>query len=125
MSVTRTLFFALGGNGRLVHRLRTGVGRLRRCCAKPTTAEARRAPGCGSIECRLPLSGPALLVLILTRRIHGGSNGRVESRAGSSLRSLGIVVALGIGFGLVMPRLKSIAAALPDGAMAALPADAC
>ncbi len=76
----------------------------------------------GTYRISLPLSGPALLVLILSGGYLAGVSG--ASKEGWVLASiLGIVVALGIGFGLVMPRMKGIKAALPEGD-AALSADA-
>jgi hypothetical protein len=70
----------------------------------------------------LPISGPALLLLIL-------SGGYLASQTGAmkqgwiSASLVGIVVALAIGFGLILPRVKAIRAALPEG-NATLPSDA-
>jgi hypothetical protein len=67
----------------------------------------------------LPISGPGLLLLIL-------SGGYLASLAGSmrqgwmSASLLAIVLALVIGFALLLPRMKKIRAALPEG-LAALP----
>ncbi len=53
------------------------------------------------------MSGPALLVLIFSGGYLGGITG--ASKEGWVLASvLGIIVALGIGFALVMPRMKRI-----------------
>jgi Predicted integral membrane protein (DUF2269) len=87
---------------------------------KAETANAART-WLGTYRVSLPLSGPALLVLILTGGYMAGVTG--ASKEGWILASiLGIVVALGIGFGMLMPRMKSIKAGLPDGD-AALSAD--
>jgi len=62
----------------------------------------------------LPISGPGLLLLI-------GTGGYMAARSGVSssgwvIATLGaIVVALAIGFGLVLPRVKAIRTALPEG----------
>jgi len=61
----------------------------------------------------LPISGPGLLILIL-------SGGYLASVTGSMKQGwieaalLGIAFALGIGFVLVMPRMKALRAALPE-----------
>jgi len=61
----------------------------------------------------LPISGPGLLILIL-------SGGYMASITGSmkqgwiSASLLAIVVALGIGFVFILPRLRTLRAALPD-----------
>jgi hypothetical protein len=62
----------------------------------------------------LPVSGPGLLLLILT----GGYMAGVTqlSAAGWVIGAwIGIAVALVIGFGILLPRLKKIRAVLPDG----------
>lgn len=70
----------------------------------------------------LPISGPALLLLIV-------SGGYLASLSGAMKQGwipasfIGIVVALGIGFGLILPRVTKIRAALPEGS-APLPNDA-
>jgi hypothetical protein len=69
----------------------------------------------------LPLSGPGLLLLIFT----GGylaSLGLGMKPAWISATFLGIVIALGIGFGLILPRIKAIRGSLPEGP-AALPGE--
>ena len=87
----------------------TGTAFLR----KATTAQAARS-GLGTYRVSLPMSGPALLVLIFSGGYLGGITG--ASKEGWVLASvLGIIVALGIGFALVMPRMKRIKAALPAG----------
>jgi len=61
----------------------------------------------------LPISGPGLLILIL-------SGGYMASITGSmkqgwiSASLLAIVLALGIGFVFILPRLRTLRAALPD-----------
>jgi Predicted integral membrane protein (DUF2269) len=87
----------------------TGTAFLR----KATTAQAARS-GLSTYRVSLPMSGPALLVLILSGGFLAGVTG--ASKEGWILGSvLGIVVALFLGFGLVMPRMKRIRAALPAG----------
>jgi hypothetical protein len=71
----------------------------------------------------LPVSGPALLLLILTggylaSKMEGGMK---QPWISASL--VGIVVALGIGFFLILPRVRAIRAVLPE-ATAPLPAAA-
>ncbi len=91
--------------------------RLRRA----TTGNAARI-WLGTYRVSLPLTGPSLLVLILTGGYMAGVTGM--SKLGWVVASvLGIAIALAIGFALVMPRMKSIAAALPEGD-AALSTDA-
>lgn len=68
----------------------------------------------------LPISGPGLLILILS----GGylaalSGGMKQGWISASL--LAIVFALGIGFVLILPRVRAIRSALPEG-NGALPA---
>lgn len=93
-----------------------GTARLR---AATTTNAART--WLGTYRLSLPLSGPALLVLILTGGYMAGVTG--ASKEGWILASFaGIVIALVIGFAMVMPRMKRIKAALPEGD-AALSAD--
>ncbi len=80
---------------------------------KATTAQAVRQ-WLGAYRISLPLSGPALLLLILTGGYMAGISG--ISKAGWILATaVGIIIALGIGFGLLMPRMKAIKAALPAG----------
>jgi hypothetical protein len=65
----------------------------------------------------LPVSGPGLLLLILT----GGYLAGVEhlGSAGWVLGAwIGIAVALLVGFGLLLPRIKKLRAALPEGSAA-------
>jgi hypothetical protein len=70
----------------------------------------------------LPISGPGLLLLIL-------SGGYLASQAGGMKQGwiiaswIGILIALIIGFGLILPRVKGIRGALPEG-NAPLPSEA-
>jgi|SRR5580704_5936087 hypothetical protein len=70
----------------------------------------------------LPISGPALLLLIV-------SGGYLASLSGAMKQGwipasfVGILVALAIGFGLILPRITKIRAALPEGG-GPLPSDA-
>jgi hypothetical protein len=70
----------------------------------------------------LPISGPALLLLIV-------SGGYLASQSGAMKQGwipasfVGIAVALAIGFGLILPRITKIRAALPEGSVA-LPSEA-
>jgi len=62
----------------------------------------------------MPISGPGLLILIL-------SGGYLASRTGAMRQGwisgalLGIVFALGIGFVFVLPRIRTMRAAIPEG----------
>ena len=62
----------------------------------------------------LPISGPGLLILIL-------SGGYLASVTGSMKQGwieaalIGIAFALGVGFSLILPRMKALRAALPEG----------
>jgi hypothetical protein len=70
----------------------------------------------------LPISGPALLLLIL-------SGGYLASLTDAMKQGwipasfIGIFIALAIGFGLILPRVKAIRGVLPEGS-APLPSDA-
>ena len=70
----------------------------------------------------LPVSGPGLLVLILSGAYLAQVSGAMKN-GWMSASMLAIVLALGIGFTLILPRVKAIRAALPEGS-AALPAKA-
>jgi hypothetical protein len=70
----------------------------------------------------LPVSGPGLLVLILTGAYLAEVSGAMKN-GWMSASMLAIVLALGIGFTLILPRVKAIRAALPEGTTA-LPANA-
>ena len=62
----------------------------------------------------LPLSGPSLVVLIVSGGYMAGVTG--ASKEGWIIASiLGIMVALVMGFGLVMPRMRAMRNTLPEG----------
>jgi hypothetical protein len=63
----------------------------------------------------LPVSGPGLLVLIISGGYMAALTGAMK-QGWISASLLAIVFALGIGFVLILPRVKRIRAALPDGA---------
>lgn len=77
-----------------------------------TSDQARFALGLYRLS--MPLSGPGLLILIL-------SGGYLASLTGGMRQGwisgalLGIVLALGIGFVFVLPRIRTIRAAIPEG----------
>lgn len=62
----------------------------------------------------LPVSGPGLLLLIISGGYMAALTGAMK-QGWISASLLAIVVALGIGFVLVLPRIKRIRAALPEG----------
>ena len=70
----------------------------------------------------LPVSGPGLLVLILSGGYLAQVTGAMKN-GWMSASLLAIVIALLIGFVLILPRMKAIRAALPEGS-ATLPANA-
>ena len=70
----------------------------------------------------LPVSGPGLLVLILSGAYLAQVSGAMKN-GWMSASMLAIVLALGIGLTLILPRVKAIRASLPEGS-AALPANA-
>ncbi len=80
---------------------------------RSTTADAARS-WLRIYKLSLPISGPGLLILII-------SGGYMASLTGSmkqgwiSASLLAIVFALGIGFVFILPRIKRIRAALPEG----------
>jgi predicted integral membrane protein DUF2269 len=65
----------------------------------------------------LPVSGPGLLILILSGGYMASLTGAMKN-GWISASLLAILVALGIGFVLVLPRVKRIRAALPEGNVA-------
>jgi hypothetical protein len=79
-----------------------------------TSDQARNALGIYKLS--MPISGPGLLVLII-------SGGYLASVTGSMKQGwisgalLGIVFALGIGFVFVLPRVRAIRASLPDASL--------
>jgi hypothetical protein len=62
----------------------------------------------------LPISGPGLLILILSGGYLASLTGGMK-QGWISASLLGIVLALVIGFVLILPRMKKIRAALPEG----------
>jgi hypothetical protein len=70
----------------------------------------------------LPVSGPGLLVLILSGAYLAQVSGAMKN-GWMSVSMLVIALALIIGFVFILPRVKAIRAALPEGS-AALPANA-
>jgi Predicted integral membrane protein (DUF2269) len=70
----------------------------------------------------LPVSGPGLLVLILSGGYLAQVTGAMKN-GWMSASLLTIVVALAIGFMFILPRVKAIRSALPEGS-AGLPASA-
>ena len=62
----------------------------------------------------LPISGPGLLVLILSGGYLASVTGGMK-QGWISAALIGIVFALGIGFVFVLPRMKALRAALPEG----------
>src|SRR5260370_38717811 len=70
----------------------------------------------------LPVSGPGLLVLILSGGYLAQVTGAMKN-GWMSASMITIAVALGIGFVFILPRVKAIRGALPEGS-AALPANA-
>lgn len=87
----------------------TGTSLLRRAT---TSDQARFALGLYRLS--MPISGPGLLILIL-------SGGYLASLTGGMQQGwisgawLGILLALGIGFVFVLPRIRTIRAAIPEG----------
>jgi len=70
----------------------------------------------------LPISGPGLLVLILSGGYLASLSGAMKT-GWVSASLLAIVFALGIGFMFILPRVRAIRGALPEGS-GALPAQA-
>jgi hypothetical protein len=62
----------------------------------------------------LPISGPGLLLLIISGGYLASLTGAMK-QGWISASLLAIVFALGIGFVFILPRVKRIRAALPDG----------
>jgi hypothetical protein len=65
----------------------------------------------------LPVSGPGLLVLILSGAYLAQVSGAMKN-GWMSASMLAILFALGIGFVFILPRVKAIRASLPEGSMA-------
>lgn len=62
----------------------------------------------------MPISGPGLLVLIVSGGYLASVTGGMR-QGWISAALLGIVVALGLGFLFILPRVRAIRAALPEG----------
>src|SRR6516162_5419580 len=90
----------------------TGSSLLRRA----TSADEARA-ALGLYRLSMPISGPGLLVLILSGGYLASVTGGMK-QAWISATLLAIVVALGMGFVFILPRVRTIRAALPEGNVA-------
>ena len=62
----------------------------------------------------LPISGPGLLILIISGGYLASTTGEMK-QGWISAALLGIVFALGIGFVFILPKIKALRAALPQG----------
>jgi Predicted integral membrane protein (DUF2269) len=69
----------------------------------------------------MPISGPGLLLLIITGGYLASVTGSMK-QGWISASLLGIIFALGIGFVFILPRVRRIRAALPEGNVALAPA---
>lgn len=87
----------------------TGSSLVRRA----VSAEQARA-SLGLYRLSMPISGPGLLILILSGGYLASVTGGMK-HGWISASLLGIVFALGIGFVFVLPRVRTIRAALPEG----------
>ena len=88
----------------------TGSSLLRRA----NTSDAARF-ALGLYRFSLPISGPGLLLLILTGGYLASVTGGM--RQGWTLGAwVGIIVALGMGFVMILPRVKTIRAAISESA---------
>jgi len=90
----------------------TGSSLLRRATS---TEQARMALGIYRLS--MPISGPGLLVLILSGGYLASITGGMK-QAWISATLLAIVVALGMGFVFILPRVRTLRAALPEGNLA-------
>ena len=90
----------------------TGSSLLRRATS---TEQARTALGIYRLS--MPISGPGLLVLILSGGYLASITGDMK-QAWISATFLAIVLALGMGFVFILPRVRTIRAALPEGNLA-------
>ena len=77
-----------------------------------SAGEARAALGLYRLS--MPISGPGLLVLILSGGYLASLTGNMK-QAWISASLLAILLALGIGFAFILPRVRTIRAALPEG----------
>lgn len=69
----------------------------------------------------MPISGPGLLLLIITGGYLASVTGSMK-QGWISASLLGIVFALGLGFVFILPRVRRIRASLPEGNVALAPA---
>jgi hypothetical protein len=83
---------------------------------RSTTADQARA-WLRIYKLSLPISGPGLLVLIVSGGYLASVTGGMK-QGWISATLLAIVFALGIGFVFIMPRVRTIRAALPEGSTA-------
>jgi hypothetical protein len=83
---------------------------------RSTSAEQARA-WLRTYRLSLPISGPGLLVLIVSGGYLASVTGAMK-QGWISASLLAIVVALGIGFVFILPRVRTIRAALPEGNVA-------
>jgi hypothetical protein len=83
---------------------------------RATSAEQARM-ALGLYRLSMPISGPGLLVLILSGGYLASITGDMK-QAWISATLLAIVVALGMGFVFILPRVRTIRAALPEGNVA-------
>jgi Predicted integral membrane protein (DUF2269) len=90
---------------------------------KAGTVEQARA-WLAAYRLSLPISGPALLLLILTGGYLASKTAEGMKAAWISATLVGIVVALGIGFGMILPRMKRIRAALEKSGAGVLSVEA-
>lgn len=81
-------------------------------CSAKTSDEARSALRLYRLS--LPISGPGLLVLLLSGGYLAAVTGAMR-QGWISGALLGIVFALGIGFVFILPRLRTIRAGIPQG----------
>ena len=87
----------------------TGSSLLRRA----TTSDQARF-SLGVYRLSLPISGPGLLLLIVTGAYMASVTGAMR-QGWISGALLAIVFALGLGFVFILPRLRTIRAAIPEG----------
>jgi hypothetical protein len=90
---------------------------------KATSGEQARA-WLMAYRLSLPISGPALLLLIFTGGYLASKTAAGMKAAWISATLVGIVVALGSGFGMILPRMKKIRAALQQSGAGVLSVEA-